>query len=757
MRIQCVEVVNFRRLKSAYIDFDQKTTIFVGANNSGKTSAMTALRYFLVAPKSLALRDITIANWALLDAIGLAWETHSTPAHELNDLLPSLDVWLSVPLAEIRHVVHILPTLDWRGGDLGVRLQYRVTDLDRLKADYLLQRGASITASQQVPRADGKPLEMWPLSLTDYLGRELPRHIGLQAFALDPGAKQSPVKGVARPQPLSKEALPLGKNPFDGLIQIDEIAAQRDFADAGAKGSGDDGSDGSSRRYKRRLSEQLRTYYDRHLDPTKTPSAKDFEALCAVQTAERNFDARLEEGFEPALKELESIGYPGIANPKLKITTQLRAIDGLRHGSALQYEVTDSGDSGAPALKLPEDYAGLGYQNLIAMVFMLMAFRNDWMRVGKASTDLEREGERIPPLHLVLVEEPEAHLHAQVQQVFINNAYQLLRNHDDLHDSETFHTQLVVSTHSSHVAHEADFANLRYFRRRAAAVPQETATTTVTNLSQVFGDEDDTKRFVKRYLKATHCDLFFADGIIFVEGQAERILVPHFIRHQFTTLSRRYITLIELGGSHAHKFAPLVDELGVTTLVIADLDAVSAHKIKDKNDKPKTVLKSTRPECGKNQRTANSVLKSWHPKKKLIDELAAMDDGNDHLCPSCDGYKLYVTYQKPVQVDGSRVIPRTFEDALILENRDTLRSIKGSPTSKKVQAIVDRGLTGEDLADELFDLLKDAEKAAFALDCLMLEDPKVLKAPAYIQAGLTWFEGALNVAPSNPPAQVEPV
>jgi len=749
MRIQCVEIINFRRLKSTHVDFDRKTTLFVGANNSGKTSAMTALRYFLVAPKKLALRDITIANWTLLDAIGQTWETQQTPAHVLDDLLPSLDVWLYVPLAKIRHVVHLLPTLDWRGGDLGVRLQYRVTDIDYLRSDYLLQRTAAITASQQAPRADGKPLEMWPLSLTDYLGRELPRHIGLHAFALDPAAKQSPVKGVARPQYLPTEALPLNKDPFEGLIQIDEIAAQRDFADAGTKGHSDDGGDAPSHRYKRRLSEQLRTYYDRHLDPTKTPSAKDYEALCAMQTAERSFDARLEEGFEPALKELEGIGYPGLTNPRLKIATQLRAIDGLRHGSALQYEVTHPGENGAPALKLPEDYAGLGYQNLIAMVFMLMAYRDDWMRVGKATSGAEREKERIPPLHLVLVEEPEAHLHAQVQQVFINNAYTLLRNHDDLGNSETFHTQLVVSTHSSHVAHEADFANLRYFRRRAAATPQETATTTVASLSQIFGDEDDTKRFVKRYLKATHCDLFFADGIIFVEGQAERILVPHFIRHQFVSLSRRYITLIELGGSHAHKFAPLVDELGVTTLVIADLDAVRAHKTKDKNDKQKTVLKSTRPELGKNQRTANSVLKSWHPKKKLIDELATLND-NEHICPCCDGYELYVTYQKPVQVDGTSVIPRTFEDALILENLDNLHSIKGSPTSKKVKAIVDGALTGEDLADELFDLLKDAEKAAFALDCLMLEDPKALKAPAYIRAGLTWFENALNAAPNGP-------
>ena len=48
MRIKFVEVSNFRKLKSTHLDFDPKTTILVGANNSGKTSAMVALRYFLL-------------------------------------------------------------------------------------------------------------------------------------------------------------------------------------------------------------------------------------------------------------------------------------------------------------------------------------------------------------------------------------------------------------------------------------------------------------------------------------------------------------------------------------------------------------------------------------------------------------------------------------------------------------------------------------------------------------------------------------
>jgi predicted ATP-dependent endonuclease of OLD family len=72
---------------------------------------------------------------------------------------------------------------------------------------------------------------------------------------------------------------------------------------------------------------------------------------------------------------------------------------------------------------------------------------------SKSGTESKRE-----PLHLVLVEEPEAHLHAQVQQVFINKAYSVLRDHEDLGAGQGLQTQLIVSTHSSHVAHETKFA-----------------------------------------------------------------------------------------------------------------------------------------------------------------------------------------------------------------------------------------------------------------------------------------------------------
>lgn len=46
MKIQSVHIRNYRKLKNCHIDFDKEKTVFVGANNSGKTSAISAIVWF---------------------------------------------------------------------------------------------------------------------------------------------------------------------------------------------------------------------------------------------------------------------------------------------------------------------------------------------------------------------------------------------------------------------------------------------------------------------------------------------------------------------------------------------------------------------------------------------------------------------------------------------------------------------------------------------------------------------------------------
>lgn len=746
MKIQSVEICNFRKLYKTKLDLSGKQTLLVGANNSGKTSAMVALRFFLKDRGGITAKDVTASNWKRLEAIAKSWLEEGAEPQLLPLVaeLPYMDVWLHVSDNELHHVAHLIPNLEWDAGILGVRLRLEpkaIADVFKEYRDVRQKALDRLAKYAETQAGNVGEFSLWPKSFQDFLDRRMSSLFTLNAYLLDPdkpAVVQVDDNAALQPQELSATAQGLGANPFSGLLHIREIKAQRGFADASdTKLSSDDNTDDNSPTSKRKLSDQLQAYYRQHLDPDKDPTQEDVSALGAFHTAQKTFDERLQHGFSAAIGELETLGYPGIANPKMSISTRIKPTDGLNHPSAVQYDI--SGDE--TPFRLPEDYNGLGFQNLISMVFLLMRFRDDWMLVGKhAGSDTGPEQDLIAPLQLVLIEEPEAHLHAQVQQVFMRRAMSVLRNHELLRDdASSFSTQLVVSTHSSHIAHEVEFADLRYFKRQPAS-PDCVATSDVANLSGLFGTDDETTRFATRYLRTTHCDLFFADGAIMIEGAAERILLPHFISNAHKALVERYISLLEIGGSHAHRLKPLVELLGIPTLIISDLDAVD----------PTNNRKSVLPAFGAGYETANNVLKSWLPKLTLVDDLLAAGDVPEI---AIGGFgRIGVVYQRDQAVQCEKdanpvhLVPSTFEDALVLANLDIVREISGVGMSNAFAKIAKSSKTAEGLISELFERLsRSPQKASFALDLLSIEKIEDLTAPPYISEGLKWLEKHLAV------------
>ena len=163
MLIEFVEIQNFRKLKSIRIDFAPETTLFVGANNSGKTSAMEALGCFLVHHR-FTTNDFTLSNWTRINKIGADWEAQEnrqgSPSPSLTEwetVLPCLDLWLHVEADEIHYVKDVLPTLEWEVGRLGVRLRLEPKKVDELYKDYLSAIGrvndAKTVARQQTAPA----------------------------------------------------------------------------------------------------------------------------------------------------------------------------------------------------------------------------------------------------------------------------------------------------------------------------------------------------------------------------------------------------------------------------------------------------------------------------------------------------------------------------------------------------------------------------------------------------------------------------
>jgi predicted ATP-dependent endonuclease of OLD family len=785
VRIKFIEIANFRKLRSVHIDLADAKTLFVGANNSGKTSAMVAMRQFLGEDRDFNLNDFTLSHWGAINKLGLSWlagsktEGSSLPTlSDWTDFLPFMDVWLEIADDEIHYVSGLLPTLEWKGGLIGVRLRYEPENIEALYRDFIESMDdvdktktaakaefdtelelAKAAGATDLPDAGEYDVTLWPNNMIEFLERRQDHHFGIVGYALDPKKIAPPNKGIATPQAIAAESLPLEGDPFAGLIRVNEINAQRGFGISSRRPSAESDIDGEGggRRETRKLSDQLRDYYAKHLDPFKKPEPADLRALHAIEKAQAAFDRRLTDSFARPIQQVEGLGYPGVTDPRLKISTRIRPADGLNHSSAVQYEVAgNAADGDKTILRLPEDYNGLGYQNLISMVFRLMSFRDGWLRIGKASTGTGSAGTpiAIQPLHLVLIEEPEAHLHAQVQQVFIKKAFAILRDHPELGAGTKLTTQMVVSSHSSHVAHEVEFSSLRYFRRLPAGFAGSSGdsvpTSTVVNMSEVFGPQSETARFVKRYLKSTHCDLFFADAAVLVEGPAERVLVPQFVRQHFPQLDQCYITWLEIGGSHAHRLRPLIEHLGLLTLVITDLDACD----------PADSNSSRQPKRKAKQDTNNQTLKSWLPITTSIDAL--LDKKSEDKIQMHDAlFSVRVAYQCPVKIklDGTNeveALANTLEDALVFENLELFRTLDGTGLIAKFRKAVVDSSDAATLGQTMFDALKKGKKAEFALDLLDLETPKELKPPAYISEGLTWLQDQLRnkqaeVMPSSSP------
>ncbi len=740
MNIAFVEIQNFRKLKSCRVEIASQETILVGANNSGKTSAMDSMILLLKKSrrKDIATTDFTLSNWLHINQIGMRWASNKDD--NTDDLtlgqwlpyLPSIDLWLDINDADIHHIIHLLPTLDWTPDhQLGVRLVFAPRNVEKLYKEF---RDAYQSARNTEPSesSEDKPkLTLWPESMWDFLDRELHRHFEVKVFILDPAKCEEPENGVATPQPLLNDSEPMDREPFDGLFKIDVISAQRGFSDPKTE---DESHSGFAS-----LSTQLRRYFTKHLNPADSPDASDIDALQAIEEAKAVFDDKLKTSFKPAIGELEGLNYPGFSDPQLSLTSKISAVDSLDHKTAVQFNVSPERDD-STTLSLPEQYNGLGYQNLISIIFSLIRFRDEWMRVGKADRRQSGDNTIIEPLHIVLIEEPEAHLHAQVQQVFIKKAYQVLRNHKKLNGNQ-LNTQMIVSTHSSHVAHELDFTCLRYFRREPATQKGEIPLATVVNLSKTFGDDTDTSKFATRYIKSTHCDLFFADAAILVEGSAERMLVPHFIRHKFPELAQSYISLLEIGGSHAHRLRPLLETLGLLSLIITDLDSIG-----------ESGTAKVFPERNKNYRTGNTTLREWIPGVKEASKPRSLDELLD--CPDddkqSDNKKIRVAYPCPIKLKykecstEEEAILYTFEDSLALANLQLFQGYEDPKgLLKKLKEALGKDTLSE-TSNEMFKSLETGSKAEMALELLYLTEPSKLEPPAYISDGLRWLKSKLD-------------
>lgn len=834
MKIEYIDIQNFRRLKSVRFNLSDKTTLFAGTNNSGKTSAMQALIKFLSKNKGdnqFTIQDFTLSSLKKIDEIGNRWESiyndkSKNFAHENADedifetenwdsLIPKMDIWLNVTEDEIHLVEPFIPDLNWdEKRNLGIRIL--LDPISNLKAMFLDYREVVKKREKTIELSQNASYKMWPNSLYDFLkGKSISKlntYFEIKLYVLDDTKFEvgKTDKGILITQTTPRELENIPRQNLDSIIKVDIIEAHRGLDDNISNDV---------------MSNLLHNYYETHFNMEDSLDSEELKIKSQQQEADSKLDLKLKKNFSKPLKELKLLGYPSFLDPSLNISTKTNTSDLIQRGTQLSTEIEKDSN-----YQLPESYNGLGYQNLTTMTFKMMAYRDNWMQVGKLRTKNETENKEFQKLHIVLIEEPEAHLHVQVQQVFIKNAYRTLRNHfrlkgfnnaksyknlleligdsisnhNDLEkaleskiinedrakkalekeiamedvneiieksfkeefedfiseydlsafeDSDEYNTQLILSTHSSDIVAGTDFSNLRYFKK---VLDGEYAISLVVNMIEFFNNNDtDTEKFVKRYIRATHCDLFFADAVILVEGKAETMLLPHFIQKDFKILNSSYISILEIGGRHSHRFKDLIKILDIPCLVITDLDPGEKQ---GRHKKMKPVMLD---ECV----TTNDTLRLWLKEAKsgeypTIQEMLEMEESGKII----GNKNIRFAYQGTIKKqDGEDYIGSTFEDTLICTNIEIFKEISDEqydrlfPKDKEQFKAINFEKQSE-FYDSVYDLVhgkiietndrkkkrtRGLDKIEFVFGLFLLDKFESISTPDYIKEGLSWLETIL--------------
>ena len=726
MHLSKIRLKNFRRLADVKIDLDREISIFVGANNSGKTSVAHAMHVFLSGARDrVSFHDISAGRWSEIDAF---------EAGQANAGLPvlSLDLWFGVEQADLHRVIDLLPSLEWQGAMVGIRIAFAPRNQDETLTRFRErhEQAQRATANRETPEGED-PYIAPPRTLREYLEDELRREYEFKYFVLDDAQFNDdlePNKGY-EPHELLQDQGRTGKDIVNSLIKVDFLHAQRHLSD----------SEGGSRAEE--LSRHLSRYYRRNLER----HGDDYNAIKALADSEEQLNKHLGQVFADTLQRLAQLGYPGLTNPRLMIKSALNpaTVMNSQDGAHVHYALSDESQDDE-GLTLPDKYNGLGFKNLIYMVVELLDLHAQWLATE----------EKRPPLHLVFVEEPEAHLHAQLQQVFVNKVMKILAAEDGASDG--FHTQLALTTHSPHILYERGFQPIRYFRREGTGIAQASK---VLNLSEFYRTTRNPSRdFLERYLKLTHCDLFFADAAVLVEGNVERLLMPQMIAKAASGLRSCYLSILEVGGAYAHLFQTLIKFIGITTLVVTDLDSVhgpidtenenDADPVDGDKDKDEATLGSTCTPETPHAVTSNQMLVQWLPKMDRIDDLLGADATAKTVPANEFGLgAVRVTYPSSVTIEreGEQIerTGRTLEVAFAFDNLEWTQEEANLELKLRVHNWHDL----KDLAEKLHDKVHSSnyKKTDFAL-ALLAKDPNGWSVPRYIAEGLVWLEATLGVA-----------
>ena len=676
MEIKKIYIQHYRSLNDFSLELKNDLSLIVGKNNCGKTSVLSVLEKIFNknSNRNLVWEDINLNHRR--EIFENIKRVSDIPDSELSSILGiNLQIWIQY--SELDSYQNIQGFMM----DLNPENNFIILEFSYIIPTQKLREISSLTCDFA---DDFSKFE-------SFMKKNLNKFFEIQIYSRG----YNPIT-----QAMTEEKSDLHEmKDVHKIIKVRGISASREVSN---KENNHSLSKTSNRFYKLNNGEEINS---------KANNLLQSAILKADETLTRAYsgDDSVEGIFTSVFERVKRFGGND-SEAELAIHSSLSEKDILSNNTTLYYKHDDS--------LLPETYNGLGYLNLYGIIF----------EIETLMADIKSEPADI---NLIYIEEPESHTHPQLQYIFIKNIKDLLKEHnDELKESGDFSCiQTLITTHSSHIVSDCNFDDLIYFKRDNGTAVSKA----FNSLKEEYGDEQLGYKFVKQYLTLNSSELFFADKVICVEGDTERILIPTMMQKVDTTnpinqasntmpLLSQNISIIET-GAHSQVFRKLFDFLGIKVLIITDIDPAN------KNENNRLTSCSAVDATS----TTNASIKNFFDisgdevfsivaKKSLAEKITS------------DG-RIRIAYQIPEDENGYQ--PASFEDAFISLNKQFIIDQKAGFI--QFEALKD---FDDSEIEDFYKFARDKvnKKSAFASSLLYFEgEENTWKVPKYISEGLLWL------------------
>lgn len=655
MKIKEIKVENFRLLKEFQLELEDDLSLLIGKNNVGKTSLLVVLDKFLNygETKKFQYNDFNLDFRTELKELIENEKLERKDYKELGIRLRLLIEYNDKD--DLEYISPILMDLDVANNFLGLGFDYTLSyDM------YLNLREAYQTFKNHEEEKEAKSREKEGQYVAKTLDDFLDSKQSLYFFLIRKSIHIN----------INKDTESFEEENYINLKDVTNFNLKDvvNFQYINAKRNVD------NKEVDKTLSTQTSELYK-----VQETDDKQQEAIEQFQDRLKDTDVVLssvyDKMFADIIDKVKKFGGMARNETIIKVVSSLQHRELLKGNTTVVYQQADK--------ELPENYNGLGYMNLISMIF----------DIDLIIKKMQRNKERKPAdINLLFIEEPEAHTHPQMQYVFIKNIKNLLEKGISHKDGISRKLQYIVSSHSAHIVADCDFDDIKYIvhsQKNGIFDKNSVIAKNMKDLQKEYECNAKHKQyfaFLKQYLTLNRSELFFADKAIFIEGDTERILFPAMMKkvdeesglvENENYLLSQNISIIEV-GAYSHIFEKFIRFIGLRKgLIITDLDCCEPVVKKDKNGRKTTKYQKAQYDATNDTLvTSNASIKyflntssikdilSDVPVKLSWDDAAKCWKREDH-----GNIMLAFQYGK----EGAYQ-PRSFEDAFFSENKEFITS-----------------------------------------------------------------------------------